>query len=178
MRFAAIVRAPLLVAVALALGAAGCGASAPTVLGLRWTEDAAGAARRLRLRTAWSPWSDPEFETSQDAERPLEVLGERGVVRLVRAGRGLEGVQVSYTDCAASRRARLVRALARDLGLESAQSDVPYEVWGDDSLVHFETDAQDGTCTLTVAGPRFGRAFQRSLLRSGLEGLSGALRPH
>jgi hypothetical protein len=46
--------------------------------------------------------------------------------------------------------------------------DVPYETWGDSSLVHFVADPNDGTCTLTVAGPRFGKAFASALMRGGI----------
>jgi len=108
------------------------------------------------------------------------VLGVEGLVRLVRAGgKQLEGVQVTYRACAGddARKRQLREGLHRELHVKSPDVDVPYEIWSDDSLVHFAADPRDDTCTLTVAGPRFGKAFQSALLRGGLGNLGGAVGP-
>lgn len=157
------------------------GQRAPTgLLGLTWGDDAAAAARQLGLVISrWEPWIDPAFETSIDLEHPRVALGAEGLVRLVRGGARLDGVQVVYRACATDdARQRQLRAGLRDeLHLKAPDAAVPYEVWGDHSLVHFVTDARDGTCTLTVAGPRFGSSFRAALLRGGMRDLGGALQP-
>jgi hypothetical protein len=150
------------------------------LLGLTWGEDAADGARRIGLVCdPWTAWIDPAFETSLDAAHPRAVLGAEGVVTLVRAGKQLDGVQVIYRGCArdAARKQLLREGLRRELHVESTDVDVPYQVWEDHSLVHLETDTRDDTCTLTVAGPRFGKAFQDALMRGGLSKLGGAMRP-
>ena len=158
------------------------GHKAPTgLLGLQWGDDAADGARRLGLVCdRWDPWIDPEFETSIDFDHPLAVLGVQGLVRIVRgAGRQLDGVQVIYRACAGddARKQALRQELHRELHLKSPDVDVPYEIWHDHSLVHFIADPSDGTCTLTVAGPRFGKAFEAALLRGGLGNLGAATGP-
>jgi hypothetical protein len=95
------------------------------------------------------------------------VLGGEGVVRLVRyGGKQLDGVQVIYRGCAGddARKRKLREGLGRELAVKSPDVDVPYETWNDSSLVHFVADPNDGTCTLTVAGPRFGKAFAAALM--------------
>ncbi|HEX2688730.1 MAG TPA: hypothetical protein VHN14_19040 [Kofleriaceae bacterium] len=158
------------------------GQKRPTgLLGLTWGDDAAEGARRLGLvYDRWDPWIDPAFETGIDLGHPRDVLGAQGLVRLVRAdGKQLEGVQVIYRACAGddARKRQLREGLRRELHVKSPDVDVPYEVWDDDSLVHFITDPRDDTCTLTVAGPRFGNAFKAFLLRGGLGNLGAAVGP-
>lgn len=155
--------------------------TAPTgFLGLTWGDDAAEGARRIGLTCdRWDRWSDPAFESSIDLDHPRAVLGAEGVVRLVRVGKELDGVQVIYRACADddARKRQLREGLRRELHVKSPDVDVPYEIWGDDSLVHFIADPRDGTCTLTVAGPRFGKSFAAALLRGGVGNLGGAVTP-
>jgi hypothetical protein len=173
------------VCVAIIAFAGGChmtGPKAPTgLLGLKWGDDATAGARQLGLTIArWEPWIDPVFETGIDLDHPRAVLGAAGLVRLVRAGgKQLEGIQVIYRTCASddTRKRQLRDGLRRELHVKSPDVDVPYEIWGDNSLVHFVADPRDDTCTLTVAGPRFGKAFEAALLRGGLGNLGGAIGP-
>lgn len=155
---------------------------APTgLLGLKWGDDAAEGARKLGLSLdRWYPWSDPGFESSMDADHTRPVLGVEGVVLLVRAGKSLEGVQVIYRDCAKNdeQRKQLREGLRRELHVSAGDAEVPYEVWDDKSLVRLDIDERDGTCTLTVAGPRFGKVYAEELLRGGLGNVGGAMRPH
>jgi hypothetical protein len=155
---------------------------APTgLLGLKWGDDAVEGARKLGLvYDHWYLWSDPGFESSLDAAHPRSVLGVEGLVLLVRAGKALEGIQVIYHDCAKNdvQRKQLREGLRRELHVRSADSDVPYDVWEDKSLVRLDTDQRDGTCTLTVAGPRFGKVYADEILRGGLGNLGNAMRPH
>lgn len=158
------------------------GRTAPTgILGLKWGDDAADGARRLGLVCdRWDPWIDPAFETSIDLDHPRAVLGVEGFVRLVRgSAKQLDGVQVIYRACAgdAARKQQLREGLHRELHVKSPGVDVPYEIWADHSLVHFVADPRDDTCTLTVAGPVFGKVFEAALLREGLGKLGGALGP-
>lgn len=165
--------------------AGGCYMSAhkaPTgLLGLTWGENAAEGARRVGLVCdRWDPWIDPAFETSIDFDHPRSVLGSEGLVRLVRGdGKQLDGVQVIYRGCAGddARKQRLRAALHSELHVASTSTEVPYQIWNDKSLVHFAADASDGTCTLTVAGPRFGKAFEAALLRGGLGNVGAATGP-
>jgi hypothetical protein len=151
------------------------------LLGLTWGEDAAEGGRRLGLTFArWEPWVDPAYETGIDLDHVRAVLGAEGIVRLVRVGgKQLEGVQVIYRGCAGddARKRALREGLRKELHLKSPDVDVPYEVWGDNSLVHLATDTRDDTCTLTVAGPGFGKAFEQALVRGGLGNLGGAVGP-
>jgi hypothetical protein len=173
------------ICVAILAFAGGCsvtGQKAPTgLLGLKWGDDATAAARQLGLTIArWEPWIDPAFETALDLDHPRAVLGTEGLVRLVRAGGNqLDGVQVIYRACARddARKRQLREGLGRDLHVKSPDVDVPYEVWADGSLVHFVGDPRDDTCTLTVAGPRFGNAFKAALLAGALGNLGGAMVP-
>lgn len=156
--------------------------NAPTgLLGLTWGDDAAASAQRLGLTfKTWDAWIDPAFETGIDLDQPRAALGAEGLVRLVRVGgKELEGIQVVYRACAGddARKRQLREGLRRELHLNSPDVEVPYEVWSDNSLVHFVADTRDDTCTLTVAGPRFGKAFQAALLRGGLGNLGGAVTP-
>jgi hypothetical protein len=168
-----------------AVFAGGCHVTAqkaPTgLLGLKWGDDAAEGARRLGLTgDRWEPWIDPAFETAIDLDHPRAVLGVEGMVRIVRGdGKRLDGIQVTYRGCAGDdARKKLLRAGLRDeLHLKAPDVDVPYEVWEDNSLVHLASDPRDGTCTLTVAGPRFGKAFQAVLMRSGIGGVGAAIGP-
>jgi len=180
------VNAAALIGIAILTLAGGCSQmtkpKAPTgLLGLQWGDDAAEGARKLGLvLDHWYPWSDPAFESSLDADHPRAVLGVEGLVLLVRAGKALEGVQVIYRGCAKNdeQRKQLREGLRRELHLSTADADVPYEIWEDKSLVHFDTDRRDGTCTLTVAGPRFGKVFAEQLLRGGLGNLGNAVKTH
>jgi hypothetical protein len=152
------------------------------LLGLTWGEDASKGARRLGLTAdRWDPWIDPAFETSIDFDHPRPALGVEGLVRLIRvvADKQLEGVQVIYRGCAGddAQKQLLRKGLHSELHVKSVDVDVPYEVWRDDSLVHFVADPSDGTCTLTVAGPHFGKAFAAALLRGGLGNVGGAVGP-
>ena len=151
------------------------------LLGLKWGDDAAEGAKKLGLTCdRWDAWTDPAFETSIDMDHPRAVLGAEGLVRLVRTGgKALDGVQVIYRGCAGNeaRKKQLRQGLRDELHVKAPDVDVPYEVWEDNSLVHLATDARDGTCTLTVAGPQFGKAFQSALLRGGLSNVGGATSP-
>lgn len=158
------------------------GRKSPTgLLGWKWGDDAAECARQAGLVcTRWDPWVDPAFETSIDLDHPRAVLGVEGLVRLVRAGgKDLEGVQVTYRGCARddARKRQLREGLQRELHVRSPGVDVPYETWADNSLVHFVIDPRDDTCTLTVAGPRFGKVFAAALLGGGVGGLGAAVAP-
>jgi hypothetical protein len=169
-------------AIVLAGGCHVTGHKAPTgFLGLKWGDDAAEAARQLGLVCdRWDPWIDPAFETSIDFDHPLAVLGAEGLVRIVRgSGKQLDGVQVVYRACAGddARKQRLRKGLHDELHVKTVDVDVPYQVWHDNSLVHFAADPADGTCTLTVAGPRFGKAFEAALLRGGLGNVGAAVGP-
>jgi hypothetical protein len=173
--------------VAIAL-AGGCSmtahhaSKAPTgLLGFTWGDDAAEAGRAAGLALSrWDPWIDPAFEAAIDLDTPRQVLGVEGLIRLVRIGaKQLDGVQVSYRACARddARRRTLRDGLRRELHVKSPDVEVPYEIWSDGSLVHLASDPADDTCTLTVAGPRFGKAFAAALLRGGAANLGGSIGP-
>jgi hypothetical protein len=167
-------------AIVAALALTACHASA-RLLGWKWGDDAAECARQVGLTCdRWDPWIDPAFETSIDLDHPRTVLGAEGLVRLVRAGgRQLEGIQVTYRACARddARQRRLREGLRSELHVQSPDVAVPYETWADNSLVHFVADPHDDTCTLTVAGPRFGKAFAAVLLESGVGAVGAAVGP-
>jgi hypothetical protein len=176
----------LCVVVCFVIFAGGCfmsGHKGPTgLLGLKWGEDAADGAHRLGLTSdRWDPWIDPAFETTIDFDHPHPVLGVDGLVRLVRIvdTKLLDGVQVIYRGCAGddAQKQLLRKQLHDELHVKTVDVDVPYETWHDHSLVHFVADPSDGTCTLTVAGPHFGKAFEAALLRGGLGNVGGAVGP-
>lgn len=174
------------IAVATIICAGGCHVTAKTapsgLMGWKWGDDAAECARQAALTCErWYPWTNPAFETSMDFDHPRTVLGATGLVNLVRSdGKQLEGVQVIYRGCTSDEvhQRELRAALRQELHVSSPDVEVPYQVWEDDSLVHFETSKRDDTCTLTVAGPRFGKAFAAALLARGLSDVGAAMTPH
>jgi hypothetical protein len=158
-------RAALLLVTASLLG---CGVT-PTLVGARWGDDPSAVAARLGLPcTAWHRWREGrELETcSGDARTPLKALGGTADVGLVRLGHSLEGVTLSFADCSTQREA-LAAAVQKALGTGSGDGLDPYEIKLDGSLFHFDRS----TCSLTLAGPRFGKDFSSDLLSTGLQGL-------
>ena len=163
------------VAVVVVMLLAGCRVSPPSgLLGLKWGDDAVAAAARLGIRCEpWDPWEGGSgFEACADRDRPVTAFGAPANARLVRLAGNLDGVQLLFGACAA-RRKRLRDAVVAAFDLDS-HSDDPYQTWDDGSLVRLAHDGRDDTCTLTVAGPRFGKAYQSWLLAQGLGSLGGA----
>lgn len=140
------------------------------VLGLRWGEDADAAAARLGMGGGWTPWEGGGgFEARIDPDVVMDAFGARAVPRLIRREGALAGAQLLFrSDPAALERARA--AVAGEHGIDGRDGVLSRE-WKDGSRVRLEGE------TLTVAGPAFGDAFARELLRQGLGGLAAGLQP-
>jgi len=78
--------------------------------------------------------------------------------------------------CGATRD-ELAAAVRQEFELEASE-DMPYNVFADGAAVHLDYDSGDDTCTLTIAGPHFGKAFADYQLERGIKGLAHGLRPH
>lgn len=146
------------------------------LLGVRWGEESAAAARKLRIQCpTWTEWqSQTGFEECEDLQHPVEAFGRRPIVRLYRAGNRIEGISLEFLGCSDS--ARLEETLIETYDQERSSHPLYVAYW-DDGVVHFERalTAQD-SCVLTVAGPRFGKQFQAYQLKLGFANLSAGLR--
>lgn len=117
------------------------------------------------------------FDACIDFDHPVKILGAQALARIIRSGNALEAIQLVFKSCSDEVWQRLRDAVVHELHLSSSGSGSVYQTWKDGSLVHFASESSESTCTLTVAGPRFGRVFEQAQLRSGLGALPGSLRP-
>lgn len=124
----------------------------------------------------WQAWEgNGSFVTLTSRPDVVKAFDTTASLRLVAADGLLEGVQFTFRNCA-SRWSALRTAVIAEYGLDGSLSDDLYEHWTTGELVRLIQDRRDDTCQLTVAGPSFGAAYARYLLRTGLKGLAGALR--
>jgi hypothetical protein len=146
------------------------------MLGVRWGDDSAGAARKLHVDCAtWHQWTDraPGFEECVDVNHPIDAFGRKAYAHLYRAGDRIEGLALKFLVCRDD--PQLDKTIRDKFSLEDSK--LPYYVvyWGD-GVVHYErTDIIDD-CVLTVAGSRFGKAFQSYQLYLGLANFSAHMR--
>ena len=147
------------------------------VLGIPWGSDAGHALAAFGLIGDWQAWEgDDAFVTSTSRPDAVQAFGAAASMRLVAADGLLEGAQLNFRDCA-SRWTELRADVIAEYGLDGSVSSDLYEHWATGELVRLINDRRDDTCQLTVAGPRFGAAYARYLIRTGLARLGGALRP-
>ncbi|HXG93609.1 MAG TPA: hypothetical protein VNN73_14785 [Blastocatellia bacterium] len=148
------------------------------ILGVKWGDDAMQAASKLGAKCdKWQEWEGKEgFEVCSNIDDWIEAYNEKALVRLVRKGARIEGVELRFQDCAAKWSA-LREAACKDFGLEPDKESGPYEVWSSVEAVRFAQDKKDDTCTLMVAGPQFGKAYGRYVIHSGLRNLISGMRP-
>jgi hypothetical protein len=148
-------------------------------LGLKWGDDPHDAARLLGLscEESWAPWEGGHgYETCFETVHHVDAFSRKAYVRLFRNQNGLQGLSLRFVQCAATRDP-LAAAIRQEFGLEEGEGN-PYSIFSDRSVVHLGYDSGDDTCTLTIAGPEFGKAFADYLLRQGFADLSYGLRPH
>lgn len=148
-------------------------------LGLSWGEEAASAAARLGLSCeGWEAWEGGGgVESCADYGHDAEAFGARGRVRLFRHGAALEGVELTFRGCGGDW-ARLRDAVRSAFDLDTESETDVYATWASGEAVRLTRDERDDTCTLTVAGPRFGKAYAAYVLGGGLRGLASGLTPH
>ena len=147
-------------------------------LGVKWGDDANSAAARLGMSCdAWESWEGGRgYEACFDIDHPVEAFGRKAFVRLFRNQNRLEGLSLRFMHCGATRD-ELATAVRQEFELAEAD-ELPYNVFADSAAVHLDYDSGDDSCTLTIAGPRFGQAFAAYLLEQGFKGLAHGLRPH
>jgi hypothetical protein len=147
-------------------------------LGVNWGDDADSAAARLGLHcAAWAAWEGEHgYEACFDTNHPVAAFGRTAFVRLFRQQQRLEGLSLRFMHCGATR-AELAAAVRQEFALPESD-ELPYHVFADGAAVHLAYDSSDDSCTLTSAGPRFGRAFAAYQLERGFKGLAHGLRPH
>lgn len=148
------------------------------VLGIPWGSDAGHALAACGpIGDDWQAWEGGgAFVTCTSRPDAVQAFGSAASVRLVAADGLLEGAQLTFRDCA-SRWLALRAAVIAEYGLDGSVSADLYQHWATGELVRLINDRRDDTCRLTVAGPRFGAAYVRYLLRTGLARLGGALQP-
>src|ERR1043165_155218 len=146
-------------------------------LGNKWGDDATEAAARLGLSCAeWTAWEGGRgFEACFDIDHPVTVFGRKAYVRLFRSQNRLEGLSLRFMQCGATRD-ELTEAVRNEFKLEETEGTL-YYVLDDDEVVHLDYDHSDDSCELTIAGPRFGKAFSDYLLEEGFKNLADGLRP-
>jgi hypothetical protein len=171
----------LAVPVLAALVGAGCTLSQgiPGLLSIKWGDDAAAAGGRVGVTCKeWQAWVGGEgIETCFDIDHPVQAFGETALVQILRRGAVVVGVQLEYTRCEADKWERLGAAIAKELGVSSADATI-YRVYGDGSVLHAHPHRRIDQCTVTAAGPDFGPAFQAYQIMLGLGELADKLRPH
>jgi hypothetical protein len=155
---------------------AGCGPRG--ILGTKWGDDADQAARALGVRgDGWTPWEGGGgFEARVDYDRRVELFGREASLRLFRVGAELVGAEARFRECSAGKDA-LREAIRKEFHVSVTSGD-PYEVWLNNSLVHFSYNRGDDTCTLTLAGPKLGARFEAYQLARGLGELATGLHGH
>lgn len=148
------------------------------IFNLPWGSDMALALAACGLTgdkgQAWE--GDGAFVTFTSQPDAVQAFGAAASVRLFAADGLLEGAQFTFRDCT-SRWSALRAAVVAEYGLDEFASADLYENWATGELVRLTHDRRDDTCLLTVAGPRFGVAYTRYLLRTGLAGLASGLGP-
>ena len=151
----------------------------PGLLGVKWGDEAAAAGGRIGVTCKeWQAWVGGEgIEACFDIDHPVQAFGEAAYVQILRRGTAVVGVELNYSRCEADNWERLRAAIAKELGVSSADATI-YTVYGDGSVAYADRDRRDDTCTVTAAGPDFGPAFQAYLLGQGLGDLANSLRPH
>lgn len=148
-------------------------------LGVKWGDDAATAGSHLGMKCdRWDPWqSGFPFEACIDFDHPVSALGATALPRLIRKGNQLEGLQLVYRNCGGDVALPLRDKVMHEFKLKSSGGKTPYQIFKDGSLVHFASDGTDNTCTLTLASPTFGKAFEQAQLKAGVGALSGHIPP-
>lgn len=149
------------------------------ILGVQWGDDAAQSAKHIGLDCQeWQAWEGGEgFEVCSNVGHPIELYGGQAYVRLVRHGTRLEGVDLSFPN-RSWKELRAAAAPDLHLGSGESESDAPYVCWSSGVLVHVASNGPGGGHSITVAGPRFGEAYKRYLLKQGMGGLGHSLQPH
>ncbi len=146
----------------------------------RWHDDTGALLRRRGWECSpWSPWtgaapSDEGVFESCSVTQPVPVWGHPAHVVLYRQRQALVGVWLSRS-CDAAVRAELLEAARRATGADGAiredfsQGGFPFG----GKVQRFETRGAPGatTCVLLLTDDRFGPAFARRDLASGLNGL-------
>src|SRR5262249_15795360 len=124
----------------------------------------------------WRVWEGKRgYETCFDIDHPVDAFGRKAYVRLFRSQNLLEGVSLRFMHCGVTRN-ELAEAVRRTFNLEATDGTL-YHVLNNGEVVHLSYDNSDDSCNLTVAGPRFGKAFADYLLETGLRDLAGGLAP-
>src|SRR5262249_25401572 len=151
----------------------------PGLLGVKWGDDAAAAGGRIGVTCKeWQAWVGGQgIETCFDFDHPVEAFGGAAFVQILRRGTAVVGVELNYSRCEADNWERLRAAIAKELGVSSADATI-YQVYGDRSVLHVARDRRGDTCTVTAAGPDFGPTFQSYQIMLGLRDLADKLRPH
>jgi hypothetical protein len=147
------------------------------VLGVEWGDTLEEAAARLGVACAdKSEWEGGQgFETCRDSEHTVAAFGSQAFVRLIGKGGKLEGVELSFRECGDWGRMR--DTVREEFGLSTeSETDAYQTFWRGEAVRLIRTNAGEG-CLLTVAGPRFGRAYSAFTLAQGFGALGGGTRP-
>lgn len=156
----------------------GCRMSGPKgFLGVTWGDDASAASTKLHLTCGnWQPWEgNGAYQACFDIDHPVEAFGLQAYARLFQSQGRVEGLSLRFMHCGVTRDV-LTTAIRKEFNLTADPGSL-YSVFDDGSAVHFSHDSGDDTCQLTVAGPRFGKAFADYMLQQGFRNLGGGMGP-
>ena len=150
------------------------------LLGVRWGDSPSVAIAKLGVSCpatgAWEAWEGGGGVTACfDVDHPVTAFGGSAYVRLFRMDDRIEGMSLRFMGCGV-RRDSLREAVRAEFKMPAGDGD-PYQVWPDHALVHLRYDGGDDSCTLVLAGPRFGKPYAAFVLARGLGDLSKGLRP-
>jgi hypothetical protein len=147
------------------------------IMGIQWGAEATEAATRLGLSCQeWKVWEGKRgYETCFDIDHPADAFDRKAYVRLFRSQNRLEGVSLRFMHCGATRN-ELADAVRRTFNLKATEGTL-YHILSNGEVVHLGYDNSDDSCSLTVAGPRFGKAFADYLLETGFRDLADELGP-
>ena len=148
------------------------------LLGIEWNEDAQAAANKLGVHCeTWETWAGGQgFETCADYQKHISVFGMEGHARLVRKDAELQGIEITFGECADAWPD--LREQVRDwFSLEDPGEGDLYEIGRDGALVRLTHDSGGHSCTLVLTAPQFGKAYSAHLLSKSMGNLSAGLRP-
>lgn len=144
--------------------------------GVEWGDDAGEAAARLGVVClSREPWNSAgAFEICEDMDHPLRAFGGEAFVQLFIRGNKIEGLQLTFNSCD-ERWDSLRDEVRREFDLSSQSTTDIYDSWSSGELIRLVREGK--SCTLTIAGPDFGKAYEAQALAGGIDKLASGLQP-
>ena len=163
----------------LIVSTASCGTPKPKGwLGITWGDSDEQSLSKLGLRCQqWSAWSGGNgYETCVDYDHPKMVYNAPAQFGLYRRSHAVEGISAQIHGCHEHRSA-IRQGLMKEFKIDDQGDQGLYSTWSTGEVVSLEVDESSDFCVVTIAGARFGDAFQSYRLRRGFGGLQRGMRP-